>query len=66
MENLSAKWIGSFCKNLWRMIPGGVHISGLCFSIGLNDFEKYSSHIKNVRFIDILIIMIDFFFFNTW
>ncbi|KAH8861393.1 Protein S-acyltransferase 10 [Schistosoma japonicum] len=33
IKDLDEKWIGSHCRNLSRMIPGGVHISGICLTI---------------------------------
>ncbi|CAH8516502.1 Palmitoyltransferase ZDHHC12-B, variant 3 [Schistosoma haematobium] len=48
IEDLSEKWIASHCRNLARMIPGGVHISGICLTVPYGEFNGHTNHIQKI------------------
>ncbi|CAH8514074.1 unnamed protein product [Schistosoma rodhaini] len=48
IEDLSEKWIASHCRNLARMIPGGVHISGICLTVPHSEFNSHTNHIQKI------------------
>uniref|UniRef100_A0A3Q0KF91 Protein odr-4 homolog n=1 Tax=Schistosoma mansoni TaxID=6183 RepID=A0A3Q0KF91_SCHMA len=48
IEDLSEKWIASHCRNLARMIPGGVHISGICLTVPHGEFNSHTNHIQKI------------------
>ncbi|CAH8477369.1 unnamed protein product [Schistosoma turkestanicum] len=48
IEDLNEKWIASHCRNLARMIPGGVHISGICLTISHGEFNGHINHIQKI------------------
>ncbi|CAI2726781.1 unnamed protein product [Schistosoma spindalis] len=48
IEDLSEKWIASHCRNLARMIPGGVHISGICLTVPHGEFNCHTNHIQKI------------------
>ncbi|VDQ03727.1 unnamed protein product [Trichobilharzia regenti] len=46
VEDIKEKWVGSHCRNLARMIPGGVRISGICLTLPHSEFTGHIEHIK--------------------
>nr|CAH8839758.1 unnamed protein product [Trichobilharzia regenti] len=48
VEDIKEKWVGSHCRNLARMIPGGVRISGICLTLPHSEFTGHIEHIKKI------------------
>ncbi|CAH8523125.1 unnamed protein product [Heterobilharzia americana] len=48
IEDIEEKWVASHCRNLSRMIPGGVHISGICFVVPHSEFDVHVEHTKKI------------------
>ncbi|TNN12640.1 Protein odr-4 isoform 3 [Schistosoma japonicum] len=48
IKDLDEKWIGLHCRNLSRMIPGGVHISGICLTVPLSELNSHVDHIHKI------------------
>ncbi|KAF5395950.1 hypothetical protein PHET_11425 [Paragonimus heterotremus] len=48
VRDLDERWVASHCRNLNRMIPGGVRISGLCLVASVSEFNNSQDHIHKI------------------
>ncbi|KAA0188089.1 Odorant response abnormal protein 4 [Fasciolopsis buskii] len=48
IQKIDGKWVSSHCKNLQRMIPGGVRISGLCLMCTTSEFNSHHETVKRI------------------
>ncbi|THD17994.1 Odorant response abnormal protein 4 [Fasciola hepatica] len=48
IQQIDGKWVASHCKNLQRMIPGGVRISGLCLMCTVAEFTSQQECVKRI------------------
>ncbi|CAH8612535.1 unnamed protein product [Dicrocoelium dendriticum] len=48
IEDIQTQWISTQCRNLKRMMPGGVRISGICFTTTLSEFYSNQAHIRKL------------------
>ncbi|KAF8560963.1 hypothetical protein P879_06972 [Paragonimus westermani] len=48
VKDLDERWVASHCRNLNRMIPGGVRISGLCLVASVSEFNDSQDHIRKI------------------
>ncbi|CAL8086411.1 unnamed protein product [Calicophoron daubneyi] len=48
LGDIEERWIAAHCRNLNRMMPGGVRVSGLCAASSLTDFTAFEDHIRKV------------------
>ncbi|CAH8612558.1 unnamed protein product [Dicrocoelium dendriticum] len=48
IEDIQTQWISTQCRNLKRMMPGGVRISGICFTTTLSEFYSNQAHIRKM------------------
>ncbi|GAA56926.1 protein odr-4 homolog [Clonorchis sinensis] len=50
IRDIDEKWVASHCRNLNRMIPGGIRISGICLTSTLSEFNSEQEHLKRILF----------------
>ncbi|KAF6776469.1 hypothetical protein AHF37_04081 [Paragonimus kellicotti] len=48
IRDLDERWVASHCRNLNRMIPGGVRISGLCLVASVSEFNNSQDHLRKI------------------